>query len=122
MNTVTKLTCVVCPAGCAIEVERDEKGQIVSVTGNTCPRGKAYAISELTHPVRTLTTTVALEGAAECRLPVKTDRAIPKETLFAAMKQASAVTVKAPVSRGDVIIQDFIEAGTNLVACKTILA
>ena len=70
--------------------------------------------------MRTLTTTVALAGADECRLPVKTDRAIPKETLFEAMKQASAVTVQAPVKRGDVVIADFVEKGTNLVACKNI--
>ena len=122
MENVKKLTCVVCPAGCPIEVTLDENGAIVNVTGNTCPRGKAYAISELTHPVRTLTSTVTLTGADECRLPVKTDRPIPKETLFAAMRQIETVTAAAPVHRGDVILTDFIEKGTNLVACKTIAA
>ncbi len=120
MNTVKKLTCVVCPAGCSIEATQSESGEILSVTGNTCPRGKAYAISELTHPVRTLTTTVTVTGAAENRLPVKTDRPIPRETLFEAMRIAEAFAVEAPVARGTVLIPDFIEAGTNLVACKTI--
>ncbi len=120
MNTVKKMTCVVCPNGCPLEVTLDETGAVVSVTGNTCPRGKTYAVSETTHPVRTLTTTVTIDGAAESRLPVKTDHPIPKETLFEAMKLASAVRVHTPVRRGDVILADFIEKGTNLVACKKI--
>lgn len=122
MTTVKKLTCVVCPAGCPVEVTLDENGTILSVTGNTCPRGSKYAESELTHPVRTLTTTVALENSVEHRLPVKTDKPIPKESLFAAMEIAEKTAVSAPVKRGDVIIADFIEKGTNLVACKTVEA
>lgn len=43
------LTCIVCPMGCALEVVI-ENGQVVSVTGNTCPRGAAYAKSECVHP------------------------------------------------------------------------
>jgi len=120
MNTVKKLTCVVCPAGCPLEVTLAEDGSILSVTGNTCPRGKAYAESELTHPTRTLTTTVNLNSAAERRLPVKTDKPIPKESLFAAMEAAMKITVSAPVKRGDVIAADFIEPGTNLIAGKTV--
>lgn len=120
MNTVKKLTCVVCPAGCPLEVTLAEDGSILSVTGNTCPRGKTYAESELTHPTRTLTTTVTIESAVERRLPVKTDKPIPKEALFTAMEAALKITVKAPVTRGEVIAADFIEPGTNLVAGKTV--
>ena len=42
-----ELTCIRCPMGCAIHVEM-ENGQVVSVTGNTCPRGAEYAKSEAT--------------------------------------------------------------------------
>ena len=122
METVVKLTCVVCPAGCPITVTRAEDGSILDVTGNTCPRGKTYAEAELTNPVRTLTTTVALTGAQECRLPVKTDKPIPKSKLFLAMKLVAEITVQAPVKRGDIIVRDFVEEGTNLVACKAIEA
>ncbi len=119
MSAVKTLTCVVCPAGCRIEATVGENGEILSVTGNGCPRGRAYAVSELTHPVRTLTTTVRLTGAAACRLPVKTDKPIPRESLFEAMRLARAFTAAAPVRRGDVLVHDFIEEGTNLVACKS---
>ena len=51
-------------------------------------------------------------------LPVRTDAGIPKESLFEAMKLVKACRVKAPVRAGDVLIPDFIEKGTNLIACK----
>ena len=37
-----ELTCIGCPMGCALTVELDG-GAVVSVRGNTCPRGDAYA-------------------------------------------------------------------------------
>ncbi len=116
--TTRELTCVVCPAGCRITVTL-ENGKVVKVEGNTCQRGKTYAESEVTHPVRTLTSTVRIETPEGVfMLPVRTDRAIPRESLFDAMKQVRAVMAKAPVHTGDRLIEDFIEPGTNLVACK----
>lgn len=118
-----ELTCVVCPAGCRITAELDESGKVISVTGNTCPRGKTYAESEITNPVRTLTSTVTIRGAADetVMLPVKTSKPIPRGTLFEAMDKVRATIAAAPVKAGDILIADFIEPGTNLVACKTIL-
>lgn len=121
MNTVKQMTCVVCPVGCRLEVTLDENNSVLSVAGNTCPRGKRYAESECTHPVRTLTTTVALQSAEECRLPVKTSRPIAREKLFEAMAEAEQITVIAPVHRGDILRADFTEPGVNLIACKTVL-
>ena len=122
MEKTVHLTCVVCPAGCPLEVTRGEDGAVLAVTGNTCPRGKTYAEAELTNPVRTLTTTVAIEGAEECRRPVNTHQPIPKADLFRAMEIAEGVTVQAPIRCGDIVVRDFIEEGTHLVACKTIEA
>ena len=44
-----EFTCIICPRGCLLKVDDN-----MNVTGNTCPRGKDYAISELTNPVRTI--------------------------------------------------------------------
>ena len=116
-----ELTCVVCPAGCKITVTLED-GKVTDVTGQTCPRGKTYAASEVTHPVRTLTTTVLLENAANGAgtLPVKTNKPISKGLLFAAMEELAGFTVAAPVSAGDVLVKDFMEPGVDLVACKTV--
>ncbi|MBE6598345.1 MAG: DUF1667 domain-containing protein [Ruminococcaceae bacterium] len=117
-----ELTCVVCPAGCRMTAEFDDTGKIISVTGNTCPRGKTYAESELTNPVRTLTSTVAAKSKDGCvMIPVKTSKPIPKGAMLEAMEIIRGLTVTAPVKVGDVISADFIEEGTNLIACKTVL-
>lgn len=117
--TTKELTCVVCPAGCKMLVTLDDSGKISDIQGNTCPRGKAYAENEVTHPVRTLTTTVIIKTANGKRmLPVKTDKPIPREALFDAMSIVRKFTASAPVKTGDVLIADFVEVGTNLVACK----
>lgn len=36
------------------------------------------------------------------------------------MKIIKTVTVKAPVKTGDVLVADFIEPGTSLIATKTV--
>ena len=114
-----ELTCVVCPAGCRMTVTLNDDGTIAGIEGNTCSRGKEYATSEITHPVRTLTSTVPLETAdGRKMLPVRTDKPIPKEKLFEAMALIRAAKAEAPVRTGDVLIPDFIEAGTNLIACR----
>ena len=46
-----ELTCIGCPRGCTLKIERDGDGW--SVTGNTCPRGREFAVSEMTAPRRT---------------------------------------------------------------------
>ena len=111
----TELTCIVCPVGCALRVEQNNEGEVISVTGNTCPRGAAYGKDEVLHPVRTLTTTVRVRGA-ERLLPVKTDRPIPKEKLFEAMEKVNSLSgsVNAPIKIGDVLIDDLF--GAKLVA------
>ena len=47
-----ELTCIGCPMGCPLIVTMED-GAVASVTGNTCPRGDAYARKEVTaHPHR----------------------------------------------------------------------
>ncbi len=106
-----ELTCIVCPIGCRLTAQIEE-GKVTEVTGHTCPRGKAYAEAECVAPMRTLTTTVRCQGGK--LLPVKTDRPIPKERLFDAMKLVNAAHPVLPVCRGDVIIKDVF--GASIVA------
>lgn len=109
----TELTCIVCPMGCALTVTQDENGELLSVSGNTCKRGAEYAKNEVLHPVRTLTTTVAVKGSGR-PLPVKTDRPIPKDKLFDAMAIVNTLLAETPVRIGDVLYADLF--GANLVA------
>ena len=108
-----ELTCIVCPLGCSIKVEL-ENGEVVSVTGNTCPRGKRYAEKECVNPERTVTTTMRTTNGGV--IPVKTDKPIPKDKMFEAMKIINSKTAVLPVSVGDVVIEGVF--GSNIVAVK----
>lgn len=110
-----ELTCIRCPMGCAIHVEM-ENGAVVSVTGNTCPRGAEYAKSEATAPVRTVTSTVRARGGTRPVVAVKSVPDVPKGAIFAVMDAVRAMEVKAPVHIGDVLCENIAGTGSNLVA------
>ncbi len=112
------MTCIVCPVGCRMEVSINDDGAVTEVSGNACARGEKYAVAEITNPVRTLTSTVRLEGAVEAFLPVKTASPISKGRLFDAMAVIHALNVKAPVKLGDVLTTFD---GVDIVACKSIM-
>ena len=118
-ETVKEMTCIVCPMGCPLKVMMDGN-EVVSVTGNTCPRGKKYAITEVTAPRRVLTSTVRVEGGHLPLCPVRTRGDIPKGLLFDAMKEVDALVIQAPVAIGDVLIPDICGTGVPLVACRNI--
>lgn len=113
--TKREMVCVSCPMGCAITVELDDNNEVISVTGNTCPRGDKYARQECTHPERMLTSTVKVEGGRLPVVPVKSASPIPKEMLFDAMKEVNKVTLKAPVTFGDVAVKDILGMGIDIV-------
>ena len=108
-----ELTCIACPLGCGVTVTLEEN-EVVSVEGNTCPRGKEYAINECIAPVRTVTTTVRCEDGS--LVAVKTSKPIPKEKIFDAMSIINSTTAKLPVSVGDVIISELF--GSSVVATQ----
>lgn len=111
--TTRELTCIVCPRGCALTVELDG-GEVLSVSGNGCKRGKVYAENECTHPMRTVTSTVKTSDGGV--VAVKTENTIPKEQMFACMERIAAVEVSLPVHVGDVILEDV--CGSRLVATQ----
>ena len=118
--TKREMVCVSCPMGCAITVELDDNNEVISVTGNTCPRGDKYARQECTHPERMLTSTVKVEGGRLPVVPVKSASPIPKEMLFDAMKEVNKVTLKAPVTFGDVAVKNILGTGIDIVVTNEV--
>ena len=115
-----ELVCISCPMGCRLTVTKEGTDKW-RVEGNTCKRGEAYGIKELTNPTRVLPTTVKIKDGVLNRLPVRTSEAIPKGLIFEAMKVIDKVCVKAPVKLGDVIIGNLLDTGIDVVASRTIL-
>ena len=98
---MTKLICIVCPKGCHLAVDEDNNYE---VTGFGCARGVDYGKKELTNPTRVITSTVKIAGGIHKRLPVKTDKDIPKGMIQDAMKLLDSVELTAPVTVGDVVV------------------
>jgi CxxC motif-containing protein len=113
-----ELICINCPMGCHLEVIELENGEWL-VKGNQCPRGKSYAIKELTAPTRVLSTTVIINHGFLNRLPVRTNIGLPKEKLFDAMNVINHVVVDAPIKRGDVIIKNILGTGVDVISSRS---
>ena len=109
-----KLTCIGCPMGCPLTVTLDG-GAVVTVQGNTCPRGDAYARREVTAPTRIVTTTVRVTGGT---LPAVSD--IPKEKIFDVVRALKSVVVPAPVHIGQILLPDAAGTGVDVVATKDV--
>ena len=110
-----ELTCIVCPKGCQLSVELEGK-EIVSISGHTCKRGEEYARTECTAPMRTVTSTAAIIGGGV--VPVKTDRTIPKELIFECMKEINKARVSPDAKLGDIVIENLLGTGANVVTTR----
>ncbi len=108
------LTCIVCPKGCPMTVTLSDSGEVLSVKGNTCPRGIGYANSECTHPVRTVTSTAVCKDGAI--ISVKTAAPVPKELVFRVMEEINAARPEAGAVIGDVVVQNVADTGVDVVA------
>ena len=114
---MAKLTCIVCPRGCHLAVD-ETNGYAVS--GHSCPRGEAYGKAELTHPTRTVTSTVRAIGGVHPRCSVKTDRPVPRALVPAVMRALDGVTLTAPVRIGQVVIERVYGTDANVVATRNL--
>jgi CxxC motif-containing protein len=97
-----------------------DEGKVASVTGNSCKRGAEYAKSECTNPTRVLTTTVRVNDGDITMLPVKSEKALPKGLLFECMKVINQHSLRAPVKIGDVVIENILDTGVNIIAARNV--
>lgn len=114
-----ELTCIGCPMGCPLQVTL-ENGAVTGVTGNTCPRGDAYARKEVTHPTRIVTSTVRVTGGTLPMVSVKTRSDIPKGSIFDCVRALKTVEVAAPVAIGQVVLENVAGTGVDVIATKNI--
>ena len=113
------LICIGCPLGCAVKVEV-EGSRIISVTGNTCPRGEIYAKKEVTNPTRVVTSTVRIKGGIFPVVPVKTESDIPKDRIFDCIRALREVELTAPVKIGDMALRDAAGTGVDIIVTRNV--
>ncbi len=110
------LTCICCPKGCTVSVYAED-GRALSVEGNGCEKGYAYAVQEAVAPMRVLTGIMRAEG---CERPfaVRTDRPVPKDRMRECAATLKRVRPKPPIRIGDVVIRDLAGTGAGVVAAQ----
>lgn len=118
---IKEMICINCPMGCRLTVDDTDKNNII-VSGNTCPRGKIYAVNEVTAPKRMVTGSVRVVGGTIPMVSVKTREAIPKELIFESLELLKHVTLNAPVHIGDIAQADICGCGVDFVVTKNVEA
>lgn len=117
MSKALQITCVRCPLGCLMNVEMSEETEqtVIQVVGNKCSRGKVYAHQEAVCPMRTITTLVRAENTSR-PVSVKTTGMVPKARIAQVLTVISQMVVQPPVHVGDVLAENILDLGVNLVA------
>lgn len=110
-----ELICIVCPKGCHLKIDEN-----LNVTGNSCVRGLKYGVDELTNPTRMVTSTVVILNGEISRLPVVTEKPVPKDKIMEVMEEINKVKIEAPINVKDVIIPDVLGLGINILATRDI--
>ena len=113
-------TCIVCPKSCPITSEYEENGQIYEIRGNACKRGEEYVRQELTDPRRTIASSCRVEGGELPLVSVRLNRPIKKARLQDVMEEIKKVKLAAPVVMGDVVIENVLGLGSDVIATKNV--
>lgn len=108
-----EIVCIVCPNGCRILCE-PSNGEI-RCSGQKCKRGVEYAKSELTHPMRSLTTSVKTVFPDAPVVSVRTDGEIDKSKIRDIIRSLAGVTIQQRIQIGDVVANNICGTGVNIV-------
>ena len=117
MAEISEIICVTCPQGCLLKVKH-EGNQVLEVLGSGCKRGQEYAISELQDPRRMVASTVRVKGGLHPLVPVYTRQAIPKPLIPQLAQALRQVEVTAPVKINQVVLEDVLGTGIDVVASR----
>ena len=111
-----EIVCIVCPNGCRILCKPAEGG--VRFSGQKCKRGEVYATAELTHPMRSLTTSVKTVFPDSPVVSVRTNGEIEKALIPQALEALKNVRVEKRIRLGDVVLKNVCDSGVDVV-CTT---
>lgn len=111
-----EFTCIMCPRGCRLTADSDLYE--LTVSGNACERGREYAESEYSNPVRIVTFNVGVSGGERRVVSARTARPVPLSKVLPVARLARRMTVFAPVSAGDVLFPSLL--GEKIIATSSV--
>ena len=107
-----EITCIMCPVGCTLLVEKDKTGKVV-VSGNGCPRGAIYGEKETTAPECMITTVKKYKtGTISLRL----NKPISKKLIEKCLKEIAKAKEPENAKVGD----EFLHNVCNTDCCVII--
>jgi CxxC motif-containing protein len=115
---IDRMTCLLCPAGCELEVE--EEGDRLEVRGAECEKGREFAESEVRNPLRNLATSVPLQRRPDRMVSVRLSRPVPRDRIFPILEEIGRLRPEAPVRRGQVLLADVLGSGADVIATRTV--
>jgi len=118
---VEELTCKLCTSHCKLFVELDApKGTLKNVYGSRCSRGYEYINQFHADQPCMLPTSVRVNSPYYHRLPVNTDAPLPKNKVSEAMVIIRTIEITPPVNSGEIIIENILNTGVNIISTKSI--
>lgn len=117
-----KIICTNCPLGCKINLiyaDADEV-EVIEAQGNRCKRGLEFAKQEITDPLRVVVTSVRVEDGEIPMASVRSDKPVPLRLMEEIMDVIRQTKVSAPVKRGDIIIENILNTGANIISTRTV--
>ncbi|MDP6751477.1 MAG: DUF1667 domain-containing protein [Candidatus Poribacteria bacterium] len=114
------IVCIVCPVSCPVEVEWTKEDGVLGLKNHLCRLAGPYVESELFDPRRLLTTSIPVDGGDWPLVSVKTEPPIPKDKMLEAMDEITGVRVNAPVKIGDILIENLLGTGSDVVATRNV--
>lgn len=118
-----KIICVLCPRSCTVVADEDENGEISILeflSGQPCPRGEEYVKEEMTSPMRTVTSTMEVEGGTAPLVSLRTSAPVPLQRAAELVKSISALSVAAPVVCGQIVGRNVLGLGVDVVATRSV--
>jgi CxxC motif-containing protein len=114
-----RLTCVLCPVGCELEVRKNDAGEL-DVRGHQCDKGVPFAVEEVLRPKRNLATSVPIRGTAARMVSVRLSGPVPREMIFPILSEIAKLRPEAPVRRGQILVADILGTGVDVIATRTV--
>ena len=116
---IREFTCIICPNGCDLAAEIED-GKVVNVERAQCKKGIEYAAGEITNPMRTIASSVAVEHGTMPLASVRLSKAVPKDLIFPIMREIDKVRLSAPTHIGDIVIHNVCGTDSDVIVTKNV--
>lgn len=109
-----QFVCTTCPNGCSLTIDEKTK----EVTGNKCPRGKVFAINEITCPKRTICSSVKTTIEGFNVISIRTNKEIDKKLIPELMKVLKDITITEKLPIGSIVIKNVLNTDVDIITTK----